>query len=115
NVQLLGRKNSSEVARFMRAADVLVVPSENEGVPNVVLEAFACRLRVAATRVGGIPEVLTGDFLGRLVPQDDVSAMASAIAEILTAPLQTEAVDAHAAKFSWDETAKAYLALLERA
>ena len=44
--------------RQKQAADVLCVPSKQEGVPNVILEAFACGLRTVATRVGGIPEVL---------------------------------------------------------
>lgn len=114
-VRLLGRKNPAEVARCMRAADVLVVPSDNEGVPNVVLEAFACRLRVAATLVGGIPEVLTQNCLGRLVPKGDTMAMTSAIADILATPSEAGAIDAQAAKFSWEETAKAYLTLLEKA
>jgi glycosyltransferase involved in cell wall biosynthesis len=46
------------VVRQKQAADVLCVPSKQEGVPNVILEAFACGLRTVATRVGGIPEVL---------------------------------------------------------
>lgn len=86
NVRLVGRKAPAEVARYMQAADVLCVPSKQEGVPNVILEAFACGLRTVATRVGGIPEVLDKPFLGRLVPSADMDALAEALGQTLMAP-----------------------------
>lgn len=57
-VVLLGPKHQAEVARWMKAADVLCLPSETEGCPNVVLEALSVGLPVMATAVGGIPELV---------------------------------------------------------
>ncbi|MEN9572786.1 MAG: hypothetical protein RL514_641 [Verrucomicrobiota bacterium] len=115
HVRLVGRKSSAEVARYMQAADALCVPSKNEGVPNVILEAFACGLRSVATRVGGIPEVLDKPFLGRLSPSADVEALAQALGQTLRETPDRPAILRHAAQFSWEQTTARYLSVLEEA
>ncbi|PAW91547.1 MAG: hypothetical protein B9S33_00735 [Pedosphaera sp. Tous-C6FEB] len=115
NVRLVGRKAPAEVARYMQAADVLCVPSKQEGVPNVILEAFACGLRTVATRVGGIPEVLDKPFLGRLVPSADIDALAQALGQTLMEPPDRDAILRHAANFSWEQTTQRYMSVLEEA
>lgn len=114
-VILAGRKNSAEVARFMQAADVLCLSSENEGVPNVVLEAFACGRRVVATNVGGIHEVLSQPFLGRLAERGEVAALADALAQTLAEPANEPQILQHARQFTWPRAAEAYFNVLERA
>ena len=99
----------------MQAADVLCVPSKQEGVPNVILEAFACGLRTVATRVGGIPEVLDKEFLGRLVPSADVDALAKALGQTLMESPDRDAILRHAAQFSWECTTERYMSVLEEA
>jgi glycosyltransferase involved in cell wall biosynthesis len=64
-------------------ADVIVIPSESEGISNVLLEAMAAGRPVVATAVGGTPEVLTHARNGLLVPASDPVAMADAIAIVL--------------------------------
>lgn len=113
NVRLVGRKSPAEVARYMQAADVLCVPSKQEGVPNVILEAFACGLRVVATQVGGIPEVLDKDFLGRLVSSADVHALSQALDQTLATAPAHDAILGHAANFTWERTTERYLSVLE--
>lgn len=115
NVRLVGRKSPAEVARYMQAADTLCVPSKQEGVPNVILEAFACGLRSVATRVGGIPEVLDKDFLGRLVPNADVEALTRALGETLNETPDQPAILLHAAQFSWEKTTERYMSVLREA
>jgi len=109
-----GRKPENEVARYMQAADVLAVPSNNEGLPNVVLEAFATGLPVVATSVGGIPEVMpeSAPYLGRLVGAGNVAEMAAALEHVLQQERHTEMIVRHARAFSWESTAAAYLELL---
>lgn len=115
HVRFVGRKSPSEVARFMQAADLLCVPSKQEGVPNVLLEGFACGLRAVATRVGGIPEVLDKAFLGQLVPSADVDALATALGQTLAVAPDLPALARHAAQFSWERTTERYLSVLEEA
>jgi glycosyltransferase involved in cell wall biosynthesis len=114
-VELLGRRPAAQVARYMQAADVLCVPSHNEGVPNVVLEAFACGLPVVATRVGGIPEILCHEFLGRLVAPASVSALATTLAKTLAQSADRERIVQYAQQFPWERTAQAYFDLLQNA
>jgi glycosyltransferase involved in cell wall biosynthesis len=115
SVFLAGTKSSDEVARYMQAADLLCVPSNNEGVPNVILEAFASGLRVIARNVGGIPEILCQDFLGRSVMQPDPPAIAEAILKALAGQSQPEQIAEYARRFSWESTARHYFELLQQA
>jgi glycosyltransferase involved in cell wall biosynthesis len=70
---------------WFRAADLLVLPSRSEGVPNVLLEASACGTPYVASDVGGIGEIVhLGD--ARLVPPEDVPALAAAIEARISRP-----------------------------
>lgn len=105
---LLGEQPRERVALAMRACDVLVLPSEREGWPNVVTEALASGLRVVASAVGGIPEILghpsdADRRLGALVPPRDPVALAAALRAVLASHCDRDAVRAHAAQWSWDE------------
>jgi glycosyltransferase involved in cell wall biosynthesis len=73
---------------WYRAADVFVLPSYSEGVPNVLLEASACGLPYVASNVGGIPEI-AGRGHGLLVPSGDVESLAAAMRKTLSQPRPT--------------------------
>ena len=111
-VTFAGRRTPAEVARYMQAADVFALPSKNEGVPNVILEAFACGLPVVASRVGGIPEVHCHPFLGELIPPGDAGCLTNALQRILSAPVQSDSIHHHARQFSWEAAATKYAELL---
>jgi glycosyltransferase involved in cell wall biosynthesis len=74
----------ADLPAWFRAADVLVLPSRSEGVPNVLLEAAGCGLPFVASDVGGIPEIAE---LGqsRLVPPEEPALLAQAIESMLQA------------------------------
>jgi teichuronic acid biosynthesis glycosyltransferase TuaC len=93
-----------EVARWMAACDLLVLPSWNEGTPNVLLEALASGRRVVATRVGGIPDVVTSPTLGELVPARDDGALCDALLRAIEQPVDPAQVAA-AAPAGWDSSA----------
>ena len=111
-VLIAGRKNSKEVASAMQAADFLCLPSENEGVPNVILEAFASGLRVVASRVGGIPEVLNQDYLGRLLEPGCLEELVRSFSDLFAEPPRTDDIRRHGLQFSWTRAASEYAALL---
>jgi glycosyltransferase involved in cell wall biosynthesis len=68
----------SEMAAVYQRADMLVMTSEYEGTPNVLLEAMACRLPVIATSVGGVPEILA-EGRGLLVDPADENGLKAAV------------------------------------
>jgi len=80
-VRLLGAR--SDVPRLLRHAALVVSSSRAEGAPNALLEAMAARVPVVATAVGGVPEIVRDGVDGRLVPAGDVTALASAMIDLL--------------------------------
>ena len=73
---------TTDVASYLAAADVVAVPSRNEGMGRVIVEAMALGLPVVATSVGGIPDVGTDGECGRLVEPEDTDALAAALIEL---------------------------------
>jgi len=73
----------SDVSPFYAAADVLALPSHSEGSPNVLLEAMAAGLPVAATAVGGVPEIVAHEESALLVAPHDPAGMAEAVGRLL--------------------------------
>ena len=102
----VGAVAHSEVATWMAACDVLCLPSWFEGMPNVVVEAHASGRPVVATRVGGSPDLITDEALGRLVPPRDPAALATGLIETLEARPAAESVCAAASAISWEESAR---------
>jgi len=70
------------VTTHLAAADVLAVPSRNEGMGRVMVEAMALRIPVVATAVGGIPDVVVDGECGRLVAPEDADAFSAALIEL---------------------------------
>jgi glycosyltransferase involved in cell wall biosynthesis len=72
-----------EVGPYYALATLLALPSHSEGSPNVVLEAMAAGVPVVATAAGGVPEILTDQQNGLIVPLRDPAAMADGIERLL--------------------------------
>jgi glycosyltransferase involved in cell wall biosynthesis len=81
SVRLLGNRN--DIDRFLKSADIFVLPSRWEGLPVALLEAMAAGLPVVATQVEGVEEVVQNDIQGLLVHPEDSEALAGALLELI--------------------------------
>ena len=99
---------------WMRAAELLVLSSDREGMPNVLVEALACGTRVVSTDCPSGPrEVMRGDLARYLVPPGDAQALARTMRAALAAPRPDAGLIAE--EFSESHMARAYEALAQPA
>ena len=110
-IKLEGVKAHDQLPDIIAQATLLALPSYNEGVPNVVLEAMACATPVVVTRVGGIPEVVTKDT-GIIATEITVNALACSLEEALKRNWDYAAIRAHAELFSWKKNTKELMSML---
>lgn len=110
-VRFLGAVAHTDLPRYFSAADVSVLASSREGMPNVVLESLACGTPVVACDAEGVSEVLADPVAGRVVAAREDAALAGSIREMLASHRGRDAVRAYAQRFSWDETSAGQLAL----
>jgi glycosyltransferase involved in cell wall biosynthesis len=84
NVRFLGHRQ--DAARWIAAADIVVLSSRYEGLPNVVLEAMRCARPVVATAAPGTTELVVPGETGLLVPVGDHKALAAALRDLIDDP-----------------------------
>lgn len=109
SVRFVGRVADDALVDWYALADLSVVPSTSlEGFGLVVLESLACGVPVVATRVGGLPEALSGLDSSLIVDPRDAAQLARRIRDALTATRNVptgEECRRYAETFSWDATA----------
>jgi glycosyltransferase involved in cell wall biosynthesis len=81
-------ENSQLLSLVYSAADLFVIPSIQDNLPNTVLESLSCGTPVVGFNVGGIPDMVRPEVTGILSPPQDVSGLKSAIAQLLDDPLR---------------------------
>jgi glycosyltransferase involved in cell wall biosynthesis len=92
----------SDVPRVLAALDLVVQPSQTEGMSNAVLEAMAAGVPVIATDTGGNPDLLRDGVSGLLVPPGSSTELASAMLRLLEDPAAARALAATARKRAAD-------------
>ena len=115
-VTLAGRRE--DMPAFYREIDLLVLSSRTEGMPVALLEGMAAGLPLVATAVGEVPRLIEGGT-GTLVPVEDATALATAIADLLRDP-QRRMICGQASRecirkgYSAEHMVERYLALYEQ-
>jgi len=104
-IMFAGERPNQEVPAWLNAADLMILPSRNEGYPNVVAETLACGVPVVASSVGGVPEIITSDELGLLVEPDNPDRLAEAIDQALSMHWNPKNI-ANSLSRSWDQVAR---------
>jgi glycogen synthase len=109
----------ADVPELVQAATVVVMPSRREGLPLTAVQAAQVGTPVVGTDVGGLPEVVVDRITGLLVPAEDVTALADAIAFLLTHPAAAAQMGIEGrrradAVFSWDRYLDAHETLYRR-
>lgn len=100
---------------YMKHASCLVLSSQEEGLPTVLIEAMACGCPVVATNCpSGPDEILDSGVYGHLVPVQNSTALAEAMLETLDNPPQPELLRERSQIYSTDKVVGAYLSLLEK-
>jgi colanic acid/amylovoran biosynthesis glycosyltransferase len=83
-MRLTGPLKRPEVLDWYRRSDIFVLPSLSEGIPLVLMEAMAMELPVVATRITGIPELVTEGVDGLLTEPEDGAALSDVLETLLT-------------------------------
>ncbi len=87
-VQFMGHRE--DIADVLRSLDVLCIPSKkHEGVPQIGLQALACKTAVIGSDCGGIPEIIREAETGHIFPAGDAAALAAKIIETLEQKVET--------------------------
>ena len=107
-----------DAMKIVQESQILVVPSRIESIPQVIKEAFFLQVPVIATNVGGIPELISNNITGLLVPPENPEAMTDAINELLSdnntkQKLSKNAFEFINKNFSWDVLIEKYIKLYE--
>ena len=104
-VMMLGSCAHERIPLWMNAAELVCVPSIIEGQPNVILEAFACGIPVVASRIGGIPELVTDNKQGILIRPADISSLKTALEAALSTQWDRDYISRSVSLFSWEDNA----------
>tara|TARA_Y100000310_G_scaffold339103_1_gene430752 strand:+ start:13302 stop:14474 length:1173 start_codon:yes stop_codon:yes gene_type:complete len=119
-VFFVGEKNPEEVADYMSAADLLVLPSLCEGLPNVVLEAFSAGLAVIATDVGGTKEIVQNNKTGFLIQSKNTKQIIEKTNQLLQKPILSKKFVTASKKLlqkqnlTWPKSAKLHIELYKK-
>ncbi len=79
----------ARLATIYAAADVLLLPSHEDNLPNTMVEALACGTPVVGYRIGGLPDCIVPGRTGELATRGDAEGLTAAVKTLLQSPLET--------------------------
>jgi glycosyltransferase involved in cell wall biosynthesis len=113
-VRFLGSLAHSQLCDYYNAADVMVLASSREGMPNVVLESLACGTPVVAAPFDGVTELLDVPEAGEIAGERSSDAIAAAWRRLRDRAPQRADTRRHAESFGWGQTVSAQTALYQK-
>ena len=117
-VDFTGWVSPDEIPKIYQAADIFVLPSVVEGMPNGILESMATGLPSVASDVPGSEELIDNGKTGIIFPPGDVEALADALSSLVqddaSRTRMGQAARQSAARRSWDEVAERYVKIYNR-
>ena len=118
HVRWLHRIDHAQIPEVMNQLKLLVVPSSDEGLPNIILEAMGCGTPVLATAAGGIPDLVIHEETGFMLADKSPEAIAEAITQALSYPdlerITTRAKAYGEKVYSLEGACRRYKAVLDR-
>jgi teichuronic acid biosynthesis glycosyltransferase TuaC len=113
-VQFIGAVPQHELPSHYCAADIVVLASSREGMPNVVLEALACGTPVLATRAWGTPEILADPRSGSLLESRTPEAVVAGVRRMESEGRNADTVRAYSESLGWDATVRGQVELFDK-
>ncbi|AEF02278.1 group 1 family glycosyl transferase [Alteromonas naphthalenivorans] len=114
SISLTGAVPHNELPQHLQNVDALLLPSYREGVPNVIMESLATGTPVVATRVGGIPEVVSSTLNGVFIEELSAEGVATAIDTLIKKDWQPAQIRQSIQKYTWENTALQLIDLLDK-
>lgn len=112
-LQWTGTLRQTELARYYARADVTVLASQREGMPNVLLESLASGTPVIASDVGGCAEIVTSPKAGMLMREDGAAGVVEAFERLVASRPDRHSVRIHAEGFGWAPTVRGLAELFD--
>ena len=118
NVVYCTDRSWEDAMRVIKSSSIVVVPSRMESLPTTVKEAFFLNVPVIGTNVGGIPELITNNETGILIPTENSNKLAQAVNELLLDKEKAEKLAANGNTFvknnmTWDVILPKYMKFYE--
>ena len=111
-IRIIKKQPHDLIPLWINASDLVILPSISEGFPTLIPEIMACGKPIVASKVGGIPEIIT-DEVGILTEPGDVMSFALSILELLNKNNNTSRVVELSKNFTWRVIAMNYLKIYE--
>jgi glycosyltransferase involved in cell wall biosynthesis len=114
HVFLTGVLTHPELAVWMNASDLFVLPSHKEGNPKVMFEALGCGKPFIGTRVGAVPDIITRDDYGLLVEPNDAGLLAEALLNAVDREWDSATIAGYAENYTWARLAQHTLSIYDQ-